>query len=101
MNTITKVSDITAVDIAEYLRISELTQDDENFITTTISVAIDYILKYTGIEDTETLDNYADMVIVVFVLCQDMYDNRAMYVDNSNLNKVVENILGLHQRNLL
>lgn len=101
MNTITKVSDITAVDVAEYLRISELTQDDENFITTTISVAIDYILKYTGIEDTETLDNYADMVIVVFVLCQDMYDNRAMYVDNSNLNKVVENILGLHQRNLL
>lgn len=101
MNTITKVSDITAVDVAEYLRISELTQDDENFITTTISVAIDYILKYTGIKDTETLDNYADMVIVVFVLCQDMYDNRAMYVDNSNLNKVVENILGLHQRNLL
>ena len=101
MNTITKVSDITAQDIAEYLRIAELTQDDENFITTTISVAIDYILKYTGIEDTETLDTYADMVIVVFVLCQDMYDNRAMYVDNSNLNKVVENILGLHQRNLL
>lgn len=101
MNAITKVSDITAQDIAEYLRIAELTQDDENFITATISVAIDYILKYTGIEDAETLDTYADMVIVVFVLCQDMYDNRAMYVDNSNLNKVVENILGLHQRNLL
>lgn len=101
MNTITKVSDITAQDIADYLRIAELTQDDENYITATISVAIDYILKYTGIEDAETLDTYADMVIVVFVLCQDMYDNRAMYVDNSNLNKVVENILGLHQRNLL
>ena len=101
MNTITKVSDITAQDIAEYLRIAELTQSDENFITATISVAIDYILKYTGIEDAETLDNYDDMVIVVFVLCQDMYDNRAMYVDNSNLNKVVDNILGLHQRNLL
>lgn len=101
MNAITKVSDITAQDIADYLRIAELTQDDENYITATISVAIDYILKYTGIEDAETLDTYDDMVIVVFVLCQDMYDNRAMYVDNSNLNKVVENILGLHQRNLL
>jgi len=101
MNAITKVSEITAQDVAEYLRIYELTEDDENFITATITVAIDYILKYTGIADAETLDNYADMVIVVFVLCQDMYDNRAMYVDNSNVNRVVENILGLHQRNLL
>jgi len=101
MNAITKVSEITAQDVAEYLRIYELTEDDENFITATIAVAIDYILKYTGIADAETLDNYADMVIVVFVLCQDMYDNRAMYVDNSNVNRVVENILGLHQRNLL
>lgn len=101
MGAIEKVSDITAQDIADYLRIAELTQDDENFITATISVAIDYILKYTGIADAETLDGYADMVIVVFVLCQDMYDNRAMYVDNSNVNRVVDTILGLHQRNLL
>jgi uncharacterized phage protein (predicted DNA packaging) len=101
MNAITKVSEITAQDVAEYLRIAELTEDDENFITSTISVAIDYILKYTGIEDAETLDTYNDMVIVVFVLCQDMYDTRALYVDNSNVNRVVENILGLHQRNLL
>ena len=101
MNIVTKVSEITAQDVAEYLRIAELTEDDENFITSTISVAIDYILKYTGIADAETLDTYNDMVIVVFVLCQDMYDNRALYVDNSNVNRVVENILGLHQRNLL
>lgn len=101
MNAIEKVSDITAQDVADYLRIAELTEDDENFITSTISVAIDYILKYTGIKDAATLDTYNDMVIVVFVLCQDMYDNRALYVDNSNLNTVVENILGLHQRNLL
>lgn len=101
MNAITQVSDITAQDVAEYLRIAELTQDDEAFINVTIGVAKDYILKYTGIEDAEELDEYNDMVIVVFVLCQDMYDNRAMYVDNSNVNRVVENILGLHQRNLL
>ena len=101
MNAISKVSDITANDVADYLRIAELTEDDRNFITSTISVAIDYILKYTGIASAEALDAYADMVIVVFVLCQDMYDTRALYVDNSNVNRVVENILGLHQRNLL
>ena len=101
MGAVTKVSDITAQDIADYLRISELTTSDTNFINTTIDVAVDYILKYTGIEDEAKLDTYSDMVIVVYVLCQDMYDNRALYVDNDNLNKTVETILGLHQRNLL
>ena len=101
MNAITKVSEITAQDVADYLRIAELTEDDTNFITSTISVAIDYILKYTGIADAETLDTYNDMVIVVFVLCQDMYDTRALYVDNSNVKRVVENIIGIQQRNLL
>lgn len=101
MSAIEKVSDITATDVANYLRIAELTTDDTNFITTTIAVAKDYILKYTGIEDQAELDKYKDMIIVVFVLCQDMYDTRALYVDNSNVNKVVDTILGLHQRNLL
>ena len=101
MNAITKVSDITAYDIADYLRISEIDASEVNFINATISVAKDYILKYTGIKTEAELDAYTDMVIVVFVLCQDMYDNRALYVDNSNVNKVVDTILGLHQRNLL
>ena len=97
----TKVSEITASDIAEYLRIDELTQEDESYLTTTIQIAISYILKYTGIADAETLDNYAEMVIVVYVLCQDMYDNRTLYVNNDNINRVVDNILGMYQRNLL
>lgn len=101
MSAIEKVSDITAQDIADYLRLAELTESDADFITTTIGVAVDYILKYTGIADAATLDNYKDMVIVVFVLCQDMYDTRALYVDNNNVNRVVDTILGLHQRNLL
>lgn len=101
MNSIIKVSDIQNTDVAEYLRLPEVTTDDLTYITTLIDIAISYILNYTGIEDAQTLDSYADMVIVVFVLCQDMYDNRAYYVDNENLNKVVETILGMHQRNLL
>ena len=100
MNNITKISDITYEDIANYIRLSEVSEDDENYLTTLINISKDYILKYTGIEE-ENLDNYTDLIIVVFVLCQDMYDNRSMYVDNSNLNKVVETILGMHQYNLL
>lgn len=100
MNNITKVSEITYQDIADYLRIEELTADDTNLLTNLIGIAKAYIEQYTG-RTEEDLDLFQDFVIVVFVLCQDMYDNRTMYVDSSNLNKVVESILGLHQVNLL
>lgn len=100
MNNITKISEITYQDVAEYIRLCEVTQDDQNTLTNLINISIDYISKYTGVEK-ENLDNYNDMVIVVFILCQDMWDNRTMYVDNTNLNKVVETILGMHQINLL
>lgn len=101
MNAISKVSEITAQDVADYLRIpGTLSQDETNYINTTIAVAKDYISKYTGIEP-ENIDLYKDFIIVVFVLCQDMYDTRALYIDKSNVNRVVDSILGLHQRNLL
>lgn len=47
------------------------------------------------------LDACADFVIAVYILCQDMWDNRSMYVDKSNLNRVVDTILGMHRVNLL
>lgn len=100
MNNITKISEITYQDIADYIRLSEISQDDQNTLTNLINISIDYISKYTGIEN-ENLDNYNDLVIVVFILCQDMWDNRTLYVENSNMNKVVETILGMHQINLL
>ena len=100
MNNIKKVSDITYSDIASYLRLSEVSEDDQKYLTTLINISKEYISKYTGIS-IENLDNYADFIIVVFVLCQSMYDVRSLYVDNSNLNNVVETILGMHQTNLL
>ncbi len=100
MNNITKVSDITYSDIASYIRLSEVSTSDQNYLTTLINISKEYISKYTGIAITD-LDNYADFIIVVFVLCQSMYDVRSLYIDNSNLNKVVETILGMHQNNLL
>lgn len=100
MNNISKISDITYEDIADYIRLSEVSQSDQDYLNTLINISKDYILKYTGIDEAN-LDNYTDLIIVVFILCQDMYDTRALYVDKSNLNKVVDTILGMHQTNLL
>ena len=96
---ITKVSEITVDDLKGYLRISgELSSEDTKYLNTILNVAIDYIKNNTGIKD---IDTYSDLVIVVFVLCQDMYDTRALYVDKSNINKVVSSILDQHSENLL
>ena len=99
---ISKVSEITTRDVANYIRITDY---DESEIGTYLNIAKSYISNYTGIpeksEEGESLDNYSDFVIVVYVLCQDMYDNRAMYVDKSNINKVVQTILDMHVRNYL
>lgn len=100
MADVTKISEITTETLAKYLHIAELTEDDTSLLNTLLDVAKDYIRNYTGLDD-KAADSYTDLVIVAYVLVQDMYDNRTMYVDNSNVNTVVETILGMHQRNLL
>lgn len=100
MNEIEKVSDISYQDVAEYLRLYEVDNDDINTLNTLINVAKTFISNYTG-RSSEELDNYQDFVIVVLVLCQDMWDNRTLYVDSKNLNNVIETILGMHSVNLL
>lgn len=102
-----KVSEITVEDIANYLRLSEISGEDNKNIELFLNIAKNYIENYTGIpqesetEEAETLDTYSDFVIVVYILCQDMYDNRVMYVDGKNINNTVKTILDMHTRNNL
>jgi len=100
MNNISKVSEITVQDLAEYIHLIEVDQNDQNTLNTLFTVSKNFIMSYTGRKEDE-LDNFPDFVIVVFVLVQDMWDNRTLYVDKTNLNHVVETILGLHSVNLL
>ena len=103
-----KVSEITANRIANYLRLESVDKSLEKDLSTLLEVAINYIENYTGIsrkkegeEQEETLDTYSDFVIVIYILCQDMYDNRCLYVDKTNTNKTVQTILDMHTRNNL
>jgi hypothetical protein len=92
---VTKVSEITINDIADFIRLGEVGDAEQAQLSTFLTVAKDYIQNYTGLDD---LDEYADLVIVVYILCQDMYDNRVMYIDKGNPNKVVQTILDMHTR---
>ncbi len=95
---VSKVSDITAESVAEYLRLDEVSEDEKNTLTMLISIATSFIKSYTGLDD---LNKYPEFVIVVLILCQDMWDNRTMYVDSKDLNNTVQSILAMHSVNLL
>ena len=93
-----KVSEITVQEIADYLRLSEQSEEDTAFREKCLEIAKSYIKNYTGVED---LDTQADFVICVYLLCEDMYDNRTIYTDKATPNRTFETILNLHCRNLI
>ena len=97
---VSKVSDITAESVAEQLRLDEVSEEEKSTLTTLISIATSYIKSYTGLDDAG-VDKYHEFVIVVLILCQDMWDNRTMYVDSKDLNNTVQSILAMHSVNLL
>lgn len=97
-----KVSEITTQTVAEYLRLDEVPANLSDILT----AATAYVSSYTGLPVTaeaeeDCLDNHEDVSIAVLVVCREMFDNRTLYADKSNANKIIENILGMHCRNLL
>ena len=95
-----KVSEMTVSDIVEYCRIAEPSTADNAFLEQAIEAAKAYIRSYTGLDNT-SIDEHEDFVLVVYVLVQDMYDNRSLYTEGKSLNNTVETILGMHTVNLL
>ena len=93
-----KISEITNTEIAEYLRLDEGAEPSN--VEAMRRAAVEYMKSYTGMSEAE-IDSHEEFYPVFMVLVQDMYDNRSMYVNNANVNKVVDSILGMHRTNLL
>lgn len=96
------VSEITIKEISQYLKLDfdSLDENEKSELSIILSAAKTFIRDYTGLSESQ-IDLCDSFVIVVYVLCQDMYDNRSFYVDKSNLNQVVQTILGMYSTNLL
>lgn len=95
-----KFSELTIADVENYLRLDEVDESTENFLATILSSAKSHVLHYTGRDDTN-VDNIPELVIAVYAVCQNMYDNRSMEADSSVVNQVIESILGSRSLNLL
>lgn len=96
---VTKVSEITANDVIKYIRADEV---DDKEMEQFLNIAKSFASNYTGLpiedENGESLDSYSDIVYVIYALCQDMFDNRTLYVDNNNISFIVKTILDSHCR---
>ena len=96
----TRISEITVNDLAEYLRITELVGSEIQLLTTIKAAAVKYIVGVTNLTEAK-LDDYPDLTLALYLLAQDMYDNRTIYVDKGNLSDTVTTILNMYRTNLL
>ena len=99
-STYTKISEITLTDLVDYLHLTELDSSQEQLLTTIQAAAINYVVGVTKLT-LEQLDNYPDLTLAVYALVQDMYDNRAIYVDKANISDTISTILNMYRTNLL
>lgn len=94
-----KINEITVTDLKNYLNIMH--DEDDALIQSILRGTRSYIKNYTGLS-TESMDDYEELAITLFVIASEMYDNRSMTVDKiSKVNPLVETMLNLHSINLL
>ena len=97
-----KVSEIQLQQIAKQIReeFEYIAESDKVLLEAERVASIAYVKTYTGLTDTQ-MDEHEDLSIAVLCLISDMYDNRQMYVDKSNVNRVVDTILSMYSVNLI
>lgn len=93
-----KISEVKIEDLKEYSNIY-FDEDPKNLKMILESVKA-YIVGYTGLT-IEQLDSKEDITMALFILANDLYDNRSFTVENNKINPVIESILNMHCINLL
>ncbi len=94
-----RISEITADDIAQYLRLDF----DDNYVPICLASAKAYISSYTGLTQNE-MDNFTDLIPVVYVLAATYYEERLYETTGKtsfSVNKMILNTLDMHRVNHL
>ena len=95
-----KVSELTPDIVVSFSRIDEDATDKGLIETLFLPAAKEYVRSHTGLKEEE-MDAHEDLPIAVCALCAHMYDNRSVEVTSDKLNKVVGDILGKYDNNLI
>lgn len=97
-----KISEINTEIMCKYINEfpENLDVTDTQLLEALKASAISYVFGYTGLT-TDEIEQHEDITTAVLVLIADMWDNRQLEIDNSNVNLVVDNILSMHRVNLI
>ncbi|MBY6837847.1 head-tail connector protein [Clostridium botulinum] len=74
--------------------------EDKELLEIFKDASVDYIKSYTGLTVDE-INNKNDLTIALLVLVSGMFDSRSIEADKTNINLILDSILGLHSRNLV
>lgn len=100
MSDYVRFQQITKEDIIAYMRLDEVSEDEEKLLDTILPAAKSFVLSYTG-RTGEQADTFPEMTIAVYALASDMFDKRAFQIDKAEENAVISSILGARSINLL
>lgn len=96
-----KFSEVTVNDLKDYARVDH--DEEDTLFGIILEGAKSHIRAYTGLTD-EILDTLPDTTIALYVIANEMYENRTgTSIDNkaSKFNELLDRILGSHSVNLL
>lgn len=93
-----KISEVTIDVLKKYAHVYH--SEDDSLFESILVACKNYIQKYTGLSK-EQMDENEDLTMALFVLANELYDNRTYTVDDDKANVVVKSILDMHSINLL
>lgn len=96
-----KFSEVTINNLKDYARVDH--NDEDVLFQAILEGAKSHIRAYTGLTD-EKLDALPDITIALYVIANEMYENRTgINFENktSKFNELLDRILGSHSVNLL
>lgn len=95
-----KVSELKGEFAATFCKVDDDAPDRYLIDTLFLPAAKAYVKSHTGLTDEE-MDSYQDIPIAVCALCSHMYDNRSVEVTSEKVNKVIMDIIGKYDKNLI
>lgn len=93
-----KLSQVQISDLKQYANVYH--NADDNTFSIILTAAKQFIVTYTGLQLYD-LEQYEDITVALFVLCNELYDNRDFTCDPKSVNFVVKQILDSHSVNYL
>lgn len=93
-----KISDVSTDELKEYAHVYHF--EDDMLFESILAACKAYIKNYTGLT-LEQMDTKEDLTMALYVLSNELYDNRTFTVENDKVNKVIKSILDMHSVNLL